>query len=76
MRYGCVFHCFLRPIRWFAIKFAVMMTVQLHSFIGAGLDCQPSGAVAASGLRTVRIRDDHSGLCVFIVRMSTAIALI
>jgi hypothetical protein len=32
MKYGCVFHCFLRPIRWCSIKLAVVMTVQLHSF--------------------------------------------
>ncbi len=55
MKYGCVFHCFLRPIRWCAIKLTVVMTVQLHSFIGGGLDCQPSTADQPGGLRTVRI---------------------
>jgi hypothetical protein len=66
MKYGCVFHCFLRPIRWCAIKLAVVMTVQLHSYISeVASTVNPAPSAQPGGLRTVRILDDHSGVSVF-----------
>src|SRR5216684_7386576 len=65
----------LRPVHSCAIKLAVVMTVQLHSFSGGGLDCQPNAAGAARRLRTVRVLDDHSGLRRVPVNTSTAIGL-
>ncbi len=49
MKYGCVFHCFLRPIRWCAIKLAVVMTVQLHSLAKVASTVNPTPPAQPGG---------------------------